>query len=271
MGALDLQVKYPVTYPTVTHHQLAVQVKTGRSFASWTQSKNRWRLNNIDKSHVEKWRGTNQPVLLLWVRLDPHIQVYWKLIGPTTPISPLSLSENHRLTPAARFEIERLLHVHKMDRKPLAQFTVPPASKTSKVRQWSAPRFAKIRGLHPSPLGLISITNYAWRHLTRVTRSQSHIVDSLTVLPYVTELLKTRPHQLQTVSQTEVTAGRTVHVSRKVLAIYRDVRFTDKGVCVVYVRLDEKISYPRNWQETGLIRGKVQQDLRLESVYRKPA
>jgi hypothetical protein len=271
IGALDLQLKYPVTFPVATHHQLAVQVKTGSSFATWTPSKNRWRLGNIDKGHVEKWRGTNQPVLLLWVRLDPRVSVYWKLIGSTTPINPLSLSDSHRLTPSARFEIERLVQIYRMDRHSLSPITVSDASSTSEIRKWSARRFAKIRGLTPSPLGLVSISNYAWRHLTRVTRTQSHIIDSLTVLPYVRELLKIRPHQLQTISETSTLCAGSTLVSRKVLAIYRDVRFSDKGPCAVYVRLDEKISYPTMWQETGLIRSKVQQELRLESVYRKPA
>lgn len=75
-GALDLQVKFPVTYPAATHQQLAVQVKTGPSFAKWTETKSRWRLDNIDRGHVEKWRNTNQPVMLLWVRLDPWTKVY---------------------------------------------------------------------------------------------------------------------------------------------------------------------------------------------------
>ena len=86
-------------------------------------------------------------------------------------------------------------------------------------------------------------------------------------------ILKATPHQIQT-SSVKVTqdrrAGR-VTVARKVLAVYRDVRFSDKGVCVVYVRLDERVEYRDDWLDRGLIRQIVSQDLKLESVFRKPA
>lgn len=271
MGALDLQVKFPVTYPTKTHHQLAIQVKTGPSFATWTPSKNRWRIDNIDRGHVEKWRGANQPVMLLWVRLDPSPTIYWKLIATNSPMATLSFSEHHALNPSARFEIERLLQIHRMERKTLTLFNTHNLTSTSEIRCWAQQRFNPTRGLDHGPLGKVSISNYAWRHLTRVTRPQSHIRDSLTVLPYAKQFLQIRPHQIQTLGhQATVQAGRTC-ISRKVLAIYRDVRFSDKGKCVVYVRLDERISHPTNWLETSMIRARVLQDLRLESIYRKPA
>lgn len=270
-GALDLQVKFPVTYPAATHQQLAVQVKTGPSFAKWTETKSRWRLDNIDRGHVEKWRNTNQPVMLLWVRLDPWTKVYWKLIATNSPLATLSFSENHLVTPAARFEIERLLQMHRMVRKPLPLITVHKLQRTSEIRNWARQRFRGITGRHQGPLGTVSISTYAWRHLTRVTRPQSHIADSLTVLPYATQLLKIRPHQLQTLGQLSTECGGRTQISRKVLAIYRDVRFSDKGNCVVYIRLDERVSYPTNWEQTSLIRARVLQELRLESIYRKPA
>ncbi|PLV50010.1 hypothetical protein NV64_20440 [Erwinia sp. B116] len=63
--------------------------------------------------------------------------------------------------------------------------------------------------------------------------------------------------------------GNKIFVNRKVLAVYRNVHFSDKGNCVVYVRLDEQIIYEDNWKERALIRQKVFQELRLESIYRK--
>ncbi|MBA4286264.1 MAG: hypothetical protein C0434_12105 [Xanthomonadaceae bacterium] len=270
IGALDLQVKVPVMFPTKTHHQIAVQVKAGKSFATWTPTKNRWRFNNIDRGHIEKWRGSNQPTLLLWVRMDPRTKVYWKFVGPTTPLAALSFSEHHTLTPAARFEIERLLQMYRMPRTAVPKITVPKMAGVIAVRNWAAPKFQKIRGTHECPLGTVIISNYVWRHLTRITRTQSHVVDSLTALPYIKTLLDIRPHQLQTLNQSLTELNGVTKVSRKVLAIYRDVRFSDKGTCVTYVRLDERVTFPSNWRETGLTRGNIRQQLRLESIFRKP-
>lgn len=65
--------------------------------------------------------------------------------------------------------------------------------------------------------------------------------------------------------------GGRVVVNRKILAVYRNVYFSDKGDCVVYIRLDEKIVYKENWRDRGFIRQKLYQDLKLESIYRKTA
>lgn len=270
VGALDLQLKVPIYFPTKTHHQLAVQVKTGTSFATWTPTKNRWRIDNVDAEHVEKWRATNQPVLFLWVRVEPIVRIYWKLITSRTPLATLSFSDAHSIDPAARFEIERLLHMHRMHFAKLPQIQTHNFSSTSDVRKWAAERFGRELGRCDCPLGAVIISNYAWRHLTRVTRPQSHIIDSLSVLPYVKRFLDRRPHQIQTISQERKATGNSVTITRKVLAIYRDVRFTDKGTCAVYVRLAERIVYPKNWETRGLSRGGVVQELKLESIYRKP-
>lgn len=269
IGALDLQLKYPVNFPIQTHAQVAVQVKTGASFGRWTPTKNRWRLQNIDKDHLKKWKATNQPVILIWVRLDPETKIYWKLIDKKTPIETLSVSENHILTPASRFEIERLIHKQREPISGMGRFTVPAFTTTAQVREWSRPKFSKIRGIVSTCLGTISISNYAWRHLTRITRAQSHIRDSLTVLPFAIQILEKTPHQIQTLPGTTVQNGNKILVNRKVLAVYRNVHFSDKGYCVVYVRLDKQIIYEDNWKEKALIRQKVFQVLRLESIYRK--
>ncbi len=271
LGAIDLQAKVPSLYPTRTHHQVAVQVKTGPSFATWTPSKNRWRIDHVDKEHVAKWRATNQPVLFLWVRLEPVVRVYWKLITQRTPLETLSFSESHSLDPAARFEIERLMQMHRMPLRGMSKITTHELQSTSSIREWAASKFAKERGTYSGPLGNVTISNYAWRHLTRITRPQSHIIDSLTTLPYAERFLRTRPHQIQTESYQRTEAANEVVVTRKILAVYRDVRFSDKGTCVVYVRLDERVGFPKQWKDRGLLRGGVTQDLKLESIYRKPA
>lgn len=268
-GALDFQLKFPIVYPEKSYLQVAVQVKTGPSFATWTPSKNRWRLQNIDKDHIAKWRASNQPVLLIWVKLDPKVTLYWKLITSKTPIETLSVSESHILNPASRLEIERLLRMYQPPRLGITKITNSPFTATSEVRKWAKSRFDKTRGLFECILGGVTISNYAWRHLTRVTRPQSHIRDSLATLPYIMQFLSATPHQIQTLSTNYSYIGSKTLVSRKVLAIYRDVRFSDRGITVVYVRLDEKVEYRNDWLERGLIEQKVLQELKLESIYRK--
>lgn len=269
LGALDLQLKFYSTFPSETFTQVAVQVKTGPSFGQWTESKNRFRLQNIKDQHLEKWRNSNQPVLLIWINPTPSEKIYWKLITKKTPLETLSVSKNHELTPASRFEIERLLNAHKTGPSNIEKIHTHALISTSEIREWARKKFYKLRGHINSPLGNIQISNYAWRHLTRITRPQSHIQDSLTALPYVKIILRATPHQIQTQLVVRLVEGGKVKIHNKVLAIYRDVRFSDKEVCVVYVRLDEKIEHSANWRETSLIKKKTRHDLILESIFRK--
>ncbi|MDI4636690.1 MULTISPECIES: DUF4365 domain-containing protein [Halomonadaceae] len=271
MGALDLQLKYSTDFPSPSYTQVAVQVKTGPSFGRWTPTKNRWRLQNIDQAHLKKWKATNQPVILIWVRLDPEIKIYWKLVDKKTPVETLSVSENHLLTPASRFEIERLLNKQRLPITRAGSFTVPSVTTTTEARHWARTKFKKTKGEINCCLGKVAITNYAWRHLTRVTRAQSHIRDSLIALPHAKELLSKTPHQIQTLPDAVELVGEKITVNRKVLAVYRNVHFSDKGDCVVYIRLDEKVIYNKCWRKKGLIRQKLCQQLRLESIYRKTA
>ncbi|MBF8789043.1 DUF4365 domain-containing protein [Pseudomonas asiatica] len=269
VGALDLQLRIKTYGAAESYLQAGIQVKTGSSFARWTKTKNRWRLQNIDAKHIEKWRSSNQPVLLIWVRLDPRIKIYWKMVTRTTPVGTLSLSENHVLDPAARFEIERLLHKSSGRISNPPHFQVTSASSTSGVRAQAAQKFKRVRGAVDCCLGKVRVSNYAWRHLTRITRPQSHIQDSLIALMFVKNILGLIPHQIQTLPVEVTSNGKVVTVHRKVLAIYRNITFQDKGRCVVYVRLDEKIIFEANWKETAHIRSKVIQDIKLESIYRK--
>lgn len=268
-GALDLQLKFRSDFPSKTFRQVAVQVKTGDSFATWIPSKSRFRLQNISVEHIDKWKSSNQPVLLIWVRVEPEIKVYWKLITKKTPSGTLSVSENHLLTPGSRPEIERLLNIHAQGNTNTHKITTHSLISTSNIRDWSKSKFTRIKGVEDCCLGNVKISNYAWRHLTRVTRPQSHIQDSLTALPYARNFLKASPHQIQILDVTKTTKNGKITLSQKVLAVYRDARFSDKDICVVYIRLDEKIEFDSDWLTSGMIRRKVLHDLRLESIFRK--
>lgn len=122
VAALDLQLKYQPSIEK-THNQIGVQVKTGPSFGSWVKTKNRWRIDNIDSVHIKKWQKSNQPVLLVWVRLDPSIELYWKVYFHKTPVNQVFIPKSHKLNPGSRFEIERLVKVNSIHYTPIPKIT----------------------------------------------------------------------------------------------------------------------------------------------------
>jgi hypothetical protein len=270
-GALDLQLKYPSFHGVDTTRQLAVQVKTGASYARWNQRNSTWVLQNIKPEHITKWQENNQPVILIWINPEKKIEIYWKFIGSNTSKTFLYLSKSHILTPASIFEIDRLVTISYKKVGGIPKINVKSFATFTETKKWARKEFSKIKGNFKTSIGDVTISNYVWRHLTRDSKNQSHIKDSLTILPYVKQILKFLPHQIQTTSQTALTYDNFTLTKRKVLLIYRNVKFNDIGTGVVYARFEEVIIYSKNWEEDFLINKSLQYSMKLESIYRKPS
>ena len=267
-GALDYQFRYESVGSEKANYVFGIQVKTGNSFGELNSTKNKWRISGVKTEHYKKWQASNQPVLLLWVKPDTS-NVYWKFFGKNTPLKAISIPVSHKLNPSTKYEVERLLLQGTRSKGGVANLSLPVIDNTTDTRIWAKQRYAKIRGDMQSGLGKVKISNYAWRRLTRETRNKSHIRDSLLILPYVRVFMSGNPHQIQTLSYKErEVEDKEIIANRKVLAIYRNVRFSDKGKCSVYVRLNEKVIFNKNWAAGGF-GSKVRQSLILESVYRK--
>jgi hypothetical protein len=267
-GSLDFQFRYESTSHEKVNHVIGIQVKTGLSFGKFDSGKNKWRIIGVKSKHYKKWKASNQAVILLWVHPDTS-SVYWKYLGKNTPTKALSIPDSHKVNPSTKYEIDRLILQEGRSKGGLSKITVPVLSNTTLTRQWAKKRYSNVRGKVESILGNIQISNYAWRHLTRETRNKSHVRDSLLILPYVKIILSGNPHQIQTLSyQEREIDGKEIIVNRKVLAIYRDVRFSDKEKCTVYIRLNEKVIFDKSWSEGGF-GTEVKQSLILESIYRK--
>lgn len=267
-GALDFQFRYESNSIAKANYVFGIQVKTGSSYGKWSSTKSKWRISGIKSEHYKKWRASNQPVLFLWVN-PTNSSVYWKYFGKHTPLKTVSIPESHKINPSMKFEVERLLKHEAQKKGGIPNLTLPIIDNTSRTRTWAKERYAKLRGSMQSVLGNVRISNYAWRHLTRETRNKSHIRDSLLILPYVCVFMRENPHQIQTLSYHEREVDeKEVIVNRKVLAIYRNVLFSDRGRCSVYVRLNEKVIFGKKW-EAGGFGQQVKQSLVLESVYRK--
>ncbi len=272
-GALDLQLKYPTISKTKTTRQIGVQVKTGQSFARWNKTHSHYTLQNINPDHIIKWQKNNQPVLLIWVNPIKRIEIYWKIINSKTSQEVLHIPNTHKLAPESLFEINRLISIAYKKKGGIPKITLKSFDKLSDTRKWAKKEFKNIKGHFETEIGSFEISNHAFRHLTRASRNKSHIKESLLMLPYIKTFLNYIPHQIQTISNSEwnkeLREENLISMNRKVLFIYRNVRFTDKASAVVYIRFNEKIIYPMDWANNLLLNKTTKYSLILESIYRK--
>lgn len=272
-GALDLQLKYPKPFGSKTTFQVGVQVKTGKSFVRWNKTNAHWTLQNIEANHIKKWQANNQPVIIVWVNPLNYHESYWKLVGAKTSSEVLHLSKKHIIRPEALFEIHRLISILYKKVGGIARITLKNFDSVSSARKWSKKEFAKIKGVYSNEYGDFEISNYVFRHVTRASRNKSHIKESLQLLPYTKTFLDKIPHQIQTIAPAtddyESEKDAFTIIKRKVVYVFRNVRFNDIPSAVVYLRFKETIIYPTNWISAFCQGKQTRHSLILESIYRK--
>ncbi len=272
-GALDLHVEYTYFNEEVkTRRYFAVQVKTGNSHATWLKTSLRWKID-VDNKHVEKWRKFNGPIILIWIKPDKNMKVYWKYIGKNSSEKYISIGKKRLLNPGTKFEIDRLIQNETSNNKNYPLFTIKSYKSFFDALISSKRNFQKLKGIVNSSYGRIEISNYCWRHLTRNGRKNKYIRESLALLPITKPLLLKDPSKIITQSETsnidDVSSKGEVTVRKKILFIYRNVNFSNQKKAHVFIRLDETIIFPKNWQESGLLQQNVIQKMKLESIYKK--
>jgi len=272
-GALDLQLSYPSVFDGKALKKLAIQVKTGESFAYWNKKRKCWVLQGIKKEHIIKWQKTNQPVLIVWVNPRQKSEAFWRFVNNKTSSEVLYVTNSHKLRPDSLFEIDRLLNCAYQEKGGIPLLTLKQFDNLAPARFWAKQEYRKIKGIFASRLGDFEISNYAFRHLTRAGRSKSHIKDSLLLLPHVKKFLSKIPHKIQVLAPEngplETVIDNFTLIKRKVLFIYKDCRFNDMPRCVVYIRFEEIVLFPTDWTYKFINGGKTNHSMKLESIYRK--
>ncbi len=224
-GALDLQLKYPTISGVKTVRQIAIQVKTGKSYVRWNKTNSHYTFQNIQSAHIDKWQKNNQPVLIIWVNPSKKTELYWKLINSKSSNEILHLSPNHILAPESLFEINRLISIAYKKKGGVPKITLKTFEKLSDVRKWAKKKFQFIKGEYENEIGKFEISNYAFRHLTKASRNKSHVKESLLVLPNLMTFLNVNPHQIQTISNdewnTDLKNDKYKNIVRRVLFIQK--------------------------------------------------
>lgn len=265
---LDLMVDFTSPFDG-SARSLPVQVKTGSSFGAW--AKGRWRMDNIDRTHVIRWRESRLPTLLVWVQTEPITKAYWRLILPRTPLETLSISRHNLVNPAATYELERMWRLHTTTRIERLSLELP-AAKTfvedrNKARSyWNG--FGPI--LDCMNLGPVAVTRHGWRHMTRASKSRSRIHDSLRLIRYLPVFLKREANTVETTDLVTRVEGSIVVEERTILLTYRNIHFCHEGYFSVYFRVRYSARFPQRWMLMQSTDWQLKPITTVESIYRKP-
>lgn len=232
----------------MTAIEFHIQIKTG-TFAGDT-----FRAP-LKRGHVELYRDSNVPVVLICVDVGPPPIAFWKLVRLEEPAEAIRMNKPIRITRQSVFgpdsrdtiiaEIQnafprRVPPTHGQILGFPIQLGVRDAAKDYYYRQ-----------LMPNPhwnpvFGPVKFTWKGWRHITRQARSRSKIPSSLLLLPCVRNILDTPVLPSRWRPLPPVVRGSMIQY-RTLLIFERVVTFRHRAPAWVRVAVERQAALPTDW------------------------
>lgn len=263
----DLHISFNLSHPPKAHKSIYVQVKTGK-FISERNKGTSLSTKNIKKEHERSWRDSGL-VLLLMVPDDKPMDVIWKIFTKRTPEN-VFIKDHSKVTPAFRYELERqIIQNEKGDDSRLALTLAE--KKAHRDNRKAARTFWKAnREISSTNLGTVLLSRHGWRHMTRKSKHRSRIHDSMRIIPYLRQILKTKASKMSSVSLSLTEGSHSTVERRTILLSYNNICFSNEGPYKVFVRVKSEVSFKNNWLMNVPEKWQLDQKITLESVYRKP-
>lgn len=243
------------------------QVKSGRSYLKG-RTHNKLKLG-IDKATINALNNGGTPGLLLWVPPKPQRDIFWYYTDPRAPLPPyVAVPLENSIRPSIRYDLTRAHAYGTWQRKSPQQTVATPASiDIRSIRHKYAELSQKI---WPHPLvGNLRLSRYAWRHITRRSKTKAARDLALTISRHLGPFLTTKPDRYYRADSKIAVNGRQTTETRHILCWYRNaLRIGNRNYTLV-LRVREIIKYPTDWQHLPLAHDEIKQEAILASWWCK--
>jgi len=268
---IDLYIGFSSPYAKL-QRTIAAQVKTGHFIKHGPRS----RIQRIKKQHIESWAGSQFPVVVIAIEPGPVVTDRYRFIRPRTAHDEtLSCSKYDFISPSLRFVAEREIALrHPPAQSPLLQIPTFPTVAIAPAREQARIAYKQLRSTTFAipGMGSVRFTQHGWKHITRRSsdKSRAKFLDSYQLLTHLHQFDGRAPHRHEVLDRKLGSDRKWVHETNTLLLRYLSVFFGDSHY-EVFLRLIERISYPKKWAERTDLTACVSRDLFFESIYRKPA
>jgi hypothetical protein len=229
----------------VTSLQFNIQVKTsdfnakfpGDSFPA-----------PVDKNHIELWRDSNVPVVLVCVDAGSPPVAFWRLIRPGEDVPRIRMSRRNVFNPASRDSVVAEIRRALPQRLPAACGEILKYPLQRSIRDFAKDHYRELmkKPYTNSSFGPIEFTWKGWRHMTRQGRSMWKIRSSLLLLPSVLAILDGGIHPTKWRSLKTITRGKRDQF-RTILVFERIVKFDHRVPAWVQVVIEAQAVIPTDW------------------------
>jgi len=271
---IDAIVQFKPPYNDINLLFFGIQVKTGFSYVK--KDKKGWKIRNIKRDDLIKWKENDMPIMLLWVHPEKKNQVYWHLVNLHTNNKNLLIPKMRYIRPSLRYELPLfLLHLKKpvvMKRFELfiPQLTegIRTAAKDKYKTMMVNPDILKDQYSEKAPVnpltGPVRITWHGWRHITHQKRRKRNIFSTLQLLPVLYWAIE-NPIKPPKIRRFSLKKSGNWYTETKLLIFTTTANILGRGhLTIVYV-IRETINFHEDW--VGIPNSKIKRSAIFESLY----
>lgn len=259
--AAKVDVKFSFRHIVVKEKLITAhaQVKAGPSYRR-ASSDTHFLTLGIDKATLQALSGTGMPGLVIWVPPPPMDRLYWYATDPRRPLkTPAKIRRTQYLRPSLRYDLSRLYDYASWSRRYTKQTVAALSSAQILLKAKEAYKALKAQHCHNPLVGPLQITRFAWRHITRRSKSVARRTMSLRIVPYLKAFLASPPDRYTSnFVGLKVNGSRTTE-TRYLMCWYRQALTVDGACHSLLVRIREEITYPTEWTKRPLSATDVQQ------------
>lgn len=266
---VDLKLSFRDPFKPKSLVTVHSQVKSGKSFRAGSSTREQLTLK-LDQDTLRSLNDSSNLGVIFWVPPPPHSRIYWYAQDPRSEFkSPAKLSRSQYVTPSLRFDLARLASYANWSCSFSQQTVKAGSSKQILQRARVAYREMKSAPITHPLVGELGVTRFAWRHVTRRSKSASRRDLSLRIVPYLKKLLSASPDRFVRKDVETLRFGGKIVETRFVLCWYRNSLVIDQKTYSVLLRIKEEITYPAEWLRWPLSATKVTQTATLASWWCK--
>lgn len=265
---LDLIMQFEAPAPEPQPIYVAVQVKTGDSFANLHRA--RWHVKNIDPERFRQWTRSKVPVLFVWVRPTNPAECYWALVKRDSSREHFTIARRSVVTPPLRFDLWLELTRDGEATKLPAELLRPPLSTALRPHAKEYYRRHLLGTEVSNPvLGAVQFTWNGWRHLTRRGRKCADIHQSLLLLPAASEAVSRASRFVGLRRLSHVVRGQWT-VDTRLIALRGPVLYLkNRAPADLVIVVHEQIWYPTHWQSDVRLHKNTRRVATFYSIYEK--
>ncbi|MFA6458474.1 MAG: hypothetical protein WCV72_03765 [Patescibacteria group bacterium] len=266
---VDISLTFPSTFQEKKLLSIQAQIKTGQSYQTINHDKDTFTLK-VDRETKNTFAAPGSPGIIVYVSSRPVEKIFWHSVDPRRPFKgKIKINRMQFVRPSIRYDLTRLcLYSAFNNRLPRQTVSIIDDDKILYNAKKSYNQLKTESFFNPL-LGNVAVTRFAWRHVTRRSKTLKRVISTIKVTPYLKAFIDKHPTRYVCDKITIKKRRRITYETRYLLFWYADALMIAGRSNSLLLRMKEDISYPSDWAKYGVSERDIKQKVTLASWWHK--